>query len=398
MPRRIHRLRDDQRGLALAWVGAGFLAFMAATTLAIDVGMFMVARTQAQNSADAGALAGATALVFNSFTDRSASGPAVASAVNAAQSNQVIGQPPSVGPADVSFPTDPYDGQNDLVQVSVYRTQARGNPLNTLIGQYFGVATANMSATATAQAAPANAETCVLPFTVPDKWIEKVDANCSADGPWWPGAEFTIATTQGNNQNQGTLCSNPDVYIAPGNTGATGYNPVTDIGLELTLKTNNQSKVAPSIYNPWDLPGSMGGSDYQNNIASCNTNIIKMGDQMTPETGNMVGPTMSGVNQLINRDSGAYWDTGCNCVKGSAFPSSPRIGIVPLYNPLIYAQGQQTGKSHPDMVVVNYMGFFIEGVNGGGDVLGRITPVSGLIRGNGGPATGAFPRVIRLVQ
>ena len=34
----------------------GFMAFLAATTLAIDVGMYMVARSQAQNSADAGAL------------------------------------------------------------------------------------------------------------------------------------------------------------------------------------------------------------------------------------------------------------------------------------------------------------------------------------------------------
>jgi hypothetical protein len=384
--------------MALVWVGAGFLAFLTATTLAIDVGMFMVARTQAQNAADSGALAGATALVYNSFTDRSSSGPAVTSAVNAAQSNQVIAQAPSVGPADVTFPLDSYDGQNDLVQVSVYRTRQRNNPLSTLMGQYFGVANADVSATATAQAAPANAETCVLPFTVPDKWIEKVDATCSPDGPWWTGAEFTIATTQGNNQNQGTPCSNPDVYIAPGSANSTGYNPVTDLGLELTLKTNNQTKVAPSIYNPWDLPGSMGGSDYSNNIATCNTNIIQMGDNMTPETGNMVGPTQSGVNQLIARDPGAQWDTSCNCVKGSAFPSSPRIGIVPLYNPLLYAQDQQTGKSHPQLVVVNYLGFFIENVNGGGDVMGRITPVGGLIRGNGGPATGAFPRVIRLVQ
>jgi Flp pilus assembly protein TadG len=38
----------------------GFMAFFAASTLAIDVGMFMTARSQAQNAADAGALAGAT--------------------------------------------------------------------------------------------------------------------------------------------------------------------------------------------------------------------------------------------------------------------------------------------------------------------------------------------------
>jgi hypothetical protein len=64
-------LRDDERGMSLVFIGVGFMSFFVVTTLAIDVGMFMTARTQAQTSADAGALAGATALAFNSFTDHS---------------------------------------------------------------------------------------------------------------------------------------------------------------------------------------------------------------------------------------------------------------------------------------------------------------------------------------
>ena len=53
------------------------MGFLAATTLAIDVGMFMTARSQAQNAADAGALAGAVALAFNDYNDRTTTGPAV---------------------------------------------------------------------------------------------------------------------------------------------------------------------------------------------------------------------------------------------------------------------------------------------------------------------------------
>jgi hypothetical protein len=72
---------------------------------------------------------------------------------------------------------------------------------------------------------------------------------------------------------------------------------------------------------------------------------------------------------------------------------------VPLYDPVAYASGQQTGKSQPSLIVVNYLGFFIEDVTGGGDLTGRITPISGLIAAGGGPpATGAFARAIRLVQ
>ena len=77
----LNRVYRDERGMSFLFVGLGFMAFMIATTLAIDVGLFMTARSQAQNSADAGALAGATALAVNSFTDHTASGPAVQSAL-----------------------------------------------------------------------------------------------------------------------------------------------------------------------------------------------------------------------------------------------------------------------------------------------------------------------------
>ena len=69
--------------MSLVFVGVGFMAFLAATTLAIDVGMFMTARSQAQNSADAGALPGAVALYFDDYDNRAPSGPAVQSALAA---------------------------------------------------------------------------------------------------------------------------------------------------------------------------------------------------------------------------------------------------------------------------------------------------------------------------
>ena len=74
---RFRHLRDNERGMTLVFVATGFMAFLSATTLAIDVGMFMTARSQAQNAADAGALAGAVSFVRNSYADRSPGGPAV---------------------------------------------------------------------------------------------------------------------------------------------------------------------------------------------------------------------------------------------------------------------------------------------------------------------------------
>src|SRR5262245_30411608 len=150
MRNRLLHLRRDERGMSFVFVGAGFMAFLAATTLAIDVGMFMTARSQAQNSADAGALAGATALVYNSFTDHSPGGPAVQSAINTARANTVMTGNVSVGPGDVQFEADPA-GQVNRVKVTVYRTAARGNAIPTLIGVLFGVSRVDIGATATAE-------------------------------------------------------------------------------------------------------------------------------------------------------------------------------------------------------------------------------------------------------
>src|SRR5687767_1605842 len=113
------RLRDE-RGMTLIMVGAGMVAFLSATMLAVDVGMFMVARTQSQKAADSGALAGAVALVFDNFDDRSDGGPAVQNAIVAstADTNEVMNAQSSVTPADVTFPTI------DRIRVRVQRTTA----------------------------------------------------------------------------------------------------------------------------------------------------------------------------------------------------------------------------------------------------------------------------------
>jgi hypothetical protein len=64
----------------------------------------------------------------------------------------------------------------------------------------------------------------------------------------------------------------------------------------------------------------------------------------------------------------------------------------------VYASGQQTGKSGPQLQVVNYLGFFVEDVNGSGNITGRITPITGKYIPNGPPAIGGFARAIILVQ
>ena len=379
----LNRLYRDERGMSFVFVGVGFMAFLAATTLAIDVGMFMTARAQSQNSADAGALAGAVALYYDDYDNRSAGGPAVQNALTASRGNLVIGQQVDVQPGDVTFPLGP-TGLDNRVKVRVHRTDERGNPLLTLMGQVFDIDQADVWAEATAEASQANAMTCVKPFTIPDKWIE------GQTPPWDENDTFDMV------DNKGDPLPNPDIFIPADQPGYTGYSPHADRGRELMIRAGTGNNITPSFYFSYAIGGYSGASEYEWNIANCNTTMMGWGDLLLAEPGNMVGPTSHGIDDLIARDPSAYWDTTLNRVVSTMNPS-PRVAAIPLYDPIYYDTGKRNGRE-ADLKVANYMGFFITG-RSGNNVYGRITPISGLISGTGGPApANAFPVAIRLVE
>jgi Flp pilus assembly protein TadG len=388
--RRLETRLCDESGMSYVFVGLGMMAFLSASMLAIDVGMLMTARNQAQNSADAGALAGATALAFDDYDDRTATGPAVTSAIDTAKANNVMAGTVTVQPSDVEFLTSPA-GLDNRVRVTVYRVASndptRHNPLSTLIARYFGMPEAGVGATATAEASPANAMTCVKPFTIPDRWIEKQTP------PWDPDDTFDLL------DNNGNPLANPDVYIGPKDKDTyTGYDAERDKGMRVVLKADNDSKVAPSFYYPWDMPkNDDGASDYRWNIANCNTSIMTFGQEFPPKPGNMVGPTKEGIDELIAKDPDAEWDVAKKKVINNAYEWSPRVVAIPLFDPVFYEEGKHTGRK-ASLKFVNYLGFFVEEMRGN-EVVGRITPIGGLLQGNGGPAPeAAFPTAIRLVK
>ena len=387
MMNRLRRVAEDQSGMSYVFIGLGFMGFLSASILAIDVGMLMTARNQAQNSADAGALAGATALMYDNWNDRSSSGPAVTSAIAAATSNKVMAGTVSVLPADVEFPLDP-GGQPTRVRVTVRRTAARGNPVATQIAKYFGINNSDISATATAEVSQANAMTCVKPFTIPDRWKEN-------QSPPWDGNDTYDAF-----DNKGNPLPNADVYIPADKPGYTGYNQESQRGQVLTIRAATGTNINVSFYFSLAMgkPVITGGAEYDWNIANCNTTHYYWGDKLTQEPGAMSGPTISGAELLIARDPGAYWDTMTNKVKGSAYGAkSPRIFPIPLFDPVVYDSGKRNGRT-ADLVTANWIGFFLDYIQGNG-LVGRIIPISGIRDYTAGPApAGLTPKTLRLVQ
>jgi hypothetical protein len=186
--------RARERGAILIHVALGLMAFIALLTFVVDYGVMWVGRRQAQNAADAGALAGAVAMAFdsNGWTDRTPTGPALSAGQQMALTNWIWGQAPSVNLlTDVYFTGLPANmcppdanGLTPCIRVDVYRNQARGNPLPSVFGAAAGLTAQDVQATATARVAVANASECMKPFAIPDKWLDNHDLTPQIDTIW----------------------------------------------------------------------------------------------------------------------------------------------------------------------------------------------------------------------
>ncbi len=158
----------------LVHVAIALVGLMAFSAFVIDYGVMWAARRQAQNAADAAALAGAISLAYVDFNNQDL---ARQSALAVAAQNEVWGEAPDITAADVTFPAcppgSPGAGTNSCIRVDVFRNQrAGGNPLPTFFGKLVGVDEQGVRATATAEALFGNSTDCVKPFAIPDKWLE----------------------------------------------------------------------------------------------------------------------------------------------------------------------------------------------------------------------------------
>jgi Flp pilus assembly protein TadG len=392
----------SERGAVLIQVAVASLVLIAFTAFVVDYGILWVSRNAAQNSADAGALAGAIALGLDDFDNRDDDGPAKLAALNFALANDIFGEDPDVNvETDIYFyPDDPAKFpaecvDDSCIRVDVYRNQDRGNPLPIWFGLLVGLTEQGVRATAIGRASLANATDCLKPWAVVDRWQERHPVN---PGVWTVDSTFDKYIDSG--PSSGTpdpAIDPPDLYIAPTEDDpGTGFHPfnadhsyTSDYGLPLVLKAgnNNDFQFGSGWFKALSF-GGPGGAVYEDNIKGCVGITYKIGDELEVdnEPGAKVGPTRQGVmtdsDSLYNQDPTAFWDPTMNGgrggVNGSAFAVSPRIVAVPLVNPDIIAEVNKGGRT--TVPISNIMGFFIEGMtpdNKG--VMGRLMTMPGLM-------------------
>ncbi len=391
--------RSSERGAVLVHVAIALLGLIAFTTFVADYGVMWVSRGQAQTSADAGALAGAVAMAYDSPLNL---GVVKNKAIAVAQANNVFGGVPSVLQGDVTFPACPpgAPGAPDTcIKVDVYRNQERGNQLPIFFGGLVGVTGQGVKATATAQVLVGDKADCVKPFAIPDKWTEIYPTPKT----WETTDEYNL--TKPDNPNKGDPLLTPDLYTAPSaNSNGTGYRLPEDNGLMVILKSGSPGDaIQPGWFYPVRVkPTDSGGADYEWNIANCNTRPIGPGTELEPENGNMVGPTKQGIEALIALDPTAHFDVNTKTIVGGCMAAgtctkSPRLGAIAAFDPYSYSQTRTNGNT--TVTVTHILGFWIESITNNGDVVGYFTYYPALATGSSSlTASASFLRTIILVR
>jgi len=324
--------RSNESGVSILVIAVSMVFVLAMAGLGIDLASLYVGRNQAQRAADAAALAGAQSFVDGSCATGSTGTGLDATCMTVARQraeavgdqNLIAGINPDIKDTDITFPnqtsTDPQ------IQVvagrGTYGGTDHANPMPTFFMKIFGITTASVSATATAEAYnPSGQSTqagsqCVKPWLFP---------NCD---------QFNTTVNAPNNNCDQTNGTVGPFVVPDGNGGytvarATDY-PNGAIGEPFVIKPASPSQAAapgqfyavylPTISNiPTECPscatvvtqgGSGSGALYRANIECCNNSTITCGtslllnNKLQSTAGAMEGPSQQGVDCLIHQSSG----------------------------------------------------------------------------------------------
>lgn len=322
------RSLSDNKGAVAVMTAIIIAVLIGFAALGTDIGYIYTVRNQLQNAADSAAMAGAAYLYLSDRTQ--AVTQATAAAIDYASKNKAANMPIVITSQDIEFfPAAPANPTQ--IKVTTRRTSATNNPVSTIFASFLPIGSSSVDVITTAKAGLKSVKAVggLRPWAVRDKWID------------YDGDEDV---------DEGE-------YV--------GYTDA-DLGQQVILKYGaDDGRPLPQWFNPVDLPplnrGTpiTGADEYRELIQHGYNDVVEIGDTLQIETGNMTGPTESGVNYLLNEDPYAYWNgTG---VAGSDYPEmkSPRIIKIAFYNPNDLPSGGQNDY----ITVVKFGAFFVEDIN-----------------------------------
>jgi hypothetical protein len=387
-----------RRGATAVFVAVALAALLGMVALAVDVGMLMKVRADAQRAADAAALAGAQD--FMNGTPQDMKTPALYHALEYASRNYVGWQYVDTSGAIITdsgarlVANTPEAYVQVMPDTQKVRVFIRRSTTATWFGHMLGIDFVPITVKAAAQAVDAGTGKCVKPFAIPDMWndpnddinlpnrLQDLNPQQGQKSPeswsWDPTDNY--ARFQDPNQSDSAKWTG---WGSPFRNGLHDqfstnlYN--NDYGRPMVIKMSNpQTSPSPGMFYPWQMPldssdaaavaaYNSGAKWYQWNISHCNTAPIALGTTVSQDAayldkpGNMIGPTKFGIDSLIAQDPNACWisfsDTlhpgvtsgkvgmlsGGTCTDTYAgWQDSPRVMMVPLFDPSQIQSGRTT--------------------------------------------------------
>ena len=385
---------SSERGATLVHVGITLLGLILFSGFVIDYGVMWESRRQAQNAADAGALAGAISRIKEdtSANPSTTSGRVYTSIVNTVGFNPIWGlaPPPNTVAIDWICP----DATTNCVHVDVFRDGTNNSTtLPTFLMKMANIQSQGTKAHAIAQIIPANGTGCMRPWFLIDRYTD-VDGN-------------------------GLFTSPPDLY--DGSATGTGFKVPDDIGLTTVFHNGTGS----GGYGQVDT-GS-GGRGIRDAIEQCVSDLTYYVGQtdVRVKPGSVSGPEIQGITDVLGWDPNASVQvtTDANGIKhatvvnscapqctcpgnpNSVCPNgpgiSPRVFIVPVCEPT-YADCASGGINNSTIIIKEFLSFFLLNVQNNGQDLAinaiLVNTAGTATNGNPTPAGGGFLQTVVLVR
>ncbi len=148
-------LAPKRRGSVLVYTMIAMTGLMAICSLGVDLGVVQLSKTELRNATDSAALAGVGSISTSNTAARNA-------AIATAALNNVYGTPLVVQSADVligkwsttTLTLDTSSAYPDAVQVTGYRTTARGNPIYLMFAKLIGMPKVDLTCVSIAKYTP----------------------------------------------------------------------------------------------------------------------------------------------------------------------------------------------------------------------------------------------------
>ena len=341
----------DRAGAAIALVALSMVALLSAVALAVDVGMLVTARTEAQTLADGAALEGARVLMKS----QGDSAAAHAAAMDAGSTdNTVRGVNVPVLEEDVDVLPDEW-----TVRVRVRRTTARGNAVPTYFARVFGVNEVDIVTNAAAWAIESStvgneddASCPALPLALLDKFVE------SNGEPGWQPPEEVVGWTADDHGTLVRLKQKPNAGFEPlPVTNEIDYCEDSTQGSSWRCwwRDENEDPNSPNV------AAKIRGED-------C-TDPLSDSDSIYNASGNMQSNVHDDFKWLIEQEPDLEWcddcggDNGCvveapsnECFTGESL----RLRTIPIVDQYTLCPTCSGSEIHGE--VTGFMGVFVERV------------------------------------